>query len=494
MIDDRKKFTFRLESLPAFCIVSYILSIGIAQDALRDDFQSVQDIFNLQLPAQRNLLRIKWKENKLAHPFFCDIKSTTDGTHIKQGKAFPYAKYRDTFVRLGRVAGFENSLELYQLRRASGSNINSKPHPIHSCQTSQTYGFEPGALNPTERNQTMGHLGSTYEKYYTPTHIARDFQSIYFGSPSEDLLVQAVARMGLSRDRRAPTHLSDRHKEVLYRNPSMVSLREERTRLREELYKQGYATLCEAKGSTLHQNYLETNREIVSTYQRLSRETLDALIRDFHDSVDTLEVARQLSGKAATDVLTLPATDFELPERAAIASIIFKPFPDENARINFPWILARLCQRQETRQSKSLKRGMIEFAKQESGHEESPSLRFRKDDQGLELLSSDSRGSQAVAQHLCGSINSGEKDCNYTFPIILDQPACLICIGNTQFTYERRLRHIPRRDVLNKHLEVHFRSKTYQQPFECRHPRCYAILQDEQHFKRHALDKHGVTH
>jgi hypothetical protein len=53
----------------------------------------------------------------------------------------------------------------------------------------------------------MGHLGSTYEKYYTPTHITRDFQSIYFGSPSEDLLIESVARMGLSQDRRAPTEL-----------------------------------------------------------------------------------------------------------------------------------------------------------------------------------------------------------------------------------------------------------------------------------------------
>lgn len=124
--DNRKKFTFRLESLPAFCIVSYILSIGIAQDALRDDFKSINDIFNLELPAERNVLRIKWKESKLAHPFFCDIESTSEGTRIKQGIAFPYAKYRSMFVRLGRVAGFEHSLELYQLRRASGSNINSK--------------------------------------------------------------------------------------------------------------------------------------------------------------------------------------------------------------------------------------------------------------------------------------------------------------------------------------------------------------------------------
>lgn len=85
----------------------------------------MEDIFALKLPANRDVLRIKWKETKLAHPFFCDVKATTHGIDILHGQAFPYAKYRDTFVRLGRVAGFEKSLELYQLRRASGSNINS---------------------------------------------------------------------------------------------------------------------------------------------------------------------------------------------------------------------------------------------------------------------------------------------------------------------------------------------------------------------------------
>jgi hypothetical protein len=202
--------------------------------------------------------------------------------------------------------------------------------------------MEPGALNPTERNQTMGHLGSTYEKYYTPTHIARDFQSIYFGSPSEDLLVQAVARMGLSRDRRAPTYLDEERKAALHKHPSMVALREQRTQLKEELYAQGHSTLLKAHGTVLHEKYLRTNREIASTYHRLLRESLKAVIHDFHSSVDTLEVARQLSGKTASHVLTLRVAEFELPERAAIASMIFKPFSGEESRIRYVWMLARL--------------------------------------------------------------------------------------------------------------------------------------------------------
>jgi hypothetical protein len=108
------------------------------------------------IPAERNVLRIKWKEEVLNKPFFCNVTNVIGGGSIQRDKAFLYAKYRDIFVRLGRIAGFEAPLELYSLRRASGNNINS-------------------ALDAIDRNQTMGHLRSTYEKYYTPTHITRDF-------------------------------------------------------------------------------------------------------------------------------------------------------------------------------------------------------------------------------------------------------------------------------------------------------------------------------
>jgi hypothetical protein len=74
----------------------------------------------------RDVLRVKWKKELLNQPFLCDVKSISEGVRILKEKAFLYTKYRDIFVRLGRVAGFENLLELYQLRRASGRNINCK--------------------------------------------------------------------------------------------------------------------------------------------------------------------------------------------------------------------------------------------------------------------------------------------------------------------------------------------------------------------------------
>jgi hypothetical protein len=82
----------------------------------------------------------------------------------------------------------------------------------------------------------MGHLGSTYEKYYTPTHIARDFQSIYFGSPLEDLLIESVARIGLTRDRRAPTELDEAQQEALQDDPALTALRKERETYKRQLH------------------------------------------------------------------------------------------------------------------------------------------------------------------------------------------------------------------------------------------------------------------
>jgi hypothetical protein len=122
----RKKFSFRLEVTPAFCIVSHILSIGISQGLFMNEFTSVRQIFKLYIPPERESLHIKWKSQLLDQPFFCNVKSSSIGTGISREEAFPYAKLQQTFVRLGLLAGFKMRLELYSLRRGSGRNINSK--------------------------------------------------------------------------------------------------------------------------------------------------------------------------------------------------------------------------------------------------------------------------------------------------------------------------------------------------------------------------------
>ena len=72
------------------------------------------------------------------------------------------------------------------------------------------------------------------------------------------------------------------------------------------------------------------------------RERLEKAIREFYDLINTIEIARQLSGKAATKVLILPTAKFEIQERATITAMLFKPFENDKARIKFVYTLARL--------------------------------------------------------------------------------------------------------------------------------------------------------
>jgi hypothetical protein len=120
----RKKFTFRLEGFAAFCIVSLFLVVGFCHDAFQDNFTDVQQMFNLTIPMERNMLRFRWKPEVLHRPFFADVKHTVGGARIQKETPFPYAKYQHIFKRLGREAGFEQAVHLYQIRRASGRNID----------------------------------------------------------------------------------------------------------------------------------------------------------------------------------------------------------------------------------------------------------------------------------------------------------------------------------------------------------------------------------
>jgi hypothetical protein len=333
----------------------------------------------------------------------------------------------------------------------------------------------------------MGHLGSTYEKYYTPTHIARDFQSIYFGSPSEDLLIESVARMGLSRDRRAPTKLDDEQQEKLRNDPALATLRKEREVYKEQLYNKGFHPLSKGKGTDLYGKYEDTKRKLSSTYHKLYRERLESAVRDFHDSIDTIEIAKQLSGMAADKVLTLPAVEFELRERGTIAGMLFKPIQDDKARIKFVRTLARLCHKQETRQPQAFKRKRVGLV----AYEPNSSSFSNKRKKGTNCVEKSPQKEELDAARHESVL---EVQSRQLFPTVALHPICLICIGNEEFSYERRTRYIQRKDVLRKHVATHFRLAELQSEFQCRHPRCSDMLMDETHFKRHALDVHGVSH
>jgi len=59
-----------------------------------------------------------------------------------------------------------------------------------------------------------------------------------------------------------------------------------------------------AKGTDLYDRYKCVERKIGSTSNKLRRKRLDQAIQDFHDSVDTIEVNKQLYRITVTGILT----------------------------------------------------------------------------------------------------------------------------------------------------------------------------------------------
>jgi hypothetical protein len=156
--------------------------------------------------------------------------------------------------------------------------------------------------------------------------------------------------------------------------------------------------------------------------------------------------------------------------------------------------LARLCHKQETRPPQAFKRKRVGLVTCEA-NSSSFSNKRKKGTNSVER-SPRNQDCDIVIEELDATRRENvlEVQSRQLFPIVAPYPICLICIGNEEFSYERRMRCIRRKDVLKKHVETHFRLLEFRSAFPCRHPGCSNILADMTHFKRHALNVHGVSH
>jgi Protein of unknown function (DUF3435) len=353
----------------------------------------------------------------------------------------------------------------------------------------------------------MGHHGNTYEEFYMPDLIERDFQSIYFGTPPQDDLIRSVARMGLSRDMRAPTSLTDEQKSEVTNHPDLVKLRDKRKRYKKKIYDHGYYPLSAAKGTHLYDRYKEYDRKANSKANTLRIQRRKQAIRDFHDTIDEIEINRQLDGIPIPEILTRPVTQYELRERASIVSLMslsLNELDEEQAlkiRIKFVYKLSRLCHRQESRWFSPCRR----IPTQACGEKRAVSyVDNAKAPKRLRLSvpePNDSLSPQALENvEENGDVDSASikvedvEALQDSYPIAFTYPVCLICIGDERFSYEERIRPFARKDSLQRHINLHVKNGEFDQRMECNHPNCSDWLDNVQHFMSHAARIHGVFH
>lgn len=128
--------------------------------------------------------------------------------------------------------------------------------------------------------------------------------------------------MGLSRDNRAPIEMTEEQKLEVYRYTDLVKLCEKRERHKNKIYRCGYYNLNAAKGTHLHDRYKQYNSEVQSNAAALRNERLNQAIRDFHNTINEIEIDKQLDGTAGPVILTRPVARHELRERTAIVGMI----------------------------------------------------------------------------------------------------------------------------------------------------------------------------
>ncbi|OBT82853.1 hypothetical protein VE02_09903 [Pseudogymnoascus sp. 03VT05] len=151
----KKKFTFYKGEDLSCCAVSFMLALALANNAFKNEFKSLRDIYNLVVPLDADRITLEWDDEWAEQPIFRDVKVTANGVRISKTKSFQYAKYQYYFVRLGRVMGYKKALELYGLRRGSRKELND-------------------ALTPEERRHIMGNSRDVYERYYMLDFVNKD--------------------------------------------------------------------------------------------------------------------------------------------------------------------------------------------------------------------------------------------------------------------------------------------------------------------------------
>lgn len=159
---------------------------------------------------------------------------------------------------------------------------------------------------------------------------------------------------------------------------------------------------------------------------------MTAAIREFHNTIDAIEIEKQLRGNVATEVLRRPAVEFELRERATVANMRFQPFPDDKARVRFVQALIKLGFKQETWQPKALKRT------NKPCDQTYPSRSKRNKSSFAHSLCA--LGQKKVAVKIEHTLPPCGKVQEETYPKKLPHAFCLICIGNSGRSHEWRLR------------------------------------------------------
>jgi hypothetical protein len=304
-----------------------------------------------------------------------------------------------------------------------------------------------------------------------PGFIDRDCQAIYLGSPSRDDLVRAVGR--LAYNQRAPTALTDIQKVAISNDPRILELGKTRRACVAKIKDLGYPTIKAAEGTTWYKRHRAAQTDINSLKRQLSESRVQQAIREFHDTIDTIEVNKQLQGLTRpTEVLTPSTVVYELKERATVAKIFFQSLDNLterqlfHVRAKLTRNLIKLCRRHETPRQHKASTSRNRLGNPQVNVPQAPYKSFQIDDAITDVQESP----ESVALYC---------------------PFCRWC--DEEASPQKRNKLFARIDGLRKHVRgQHLDYMVPDKGLKCPYQGCTAFLGGKMHFLSHTALEHGL--
>ncbi|KAL5372751.1 hypothetical protein DPSP01_013267 [Paraphaeosphaeria sporulosa] len=163
------------------CPVSHFLGFGLADKVFMDDL-SLTDILT-RVPCDGNQsLEFKFKPEIMDIPVLRSLQA--DGT-ISPDKILTYSSLHNAILGLGQRAGYKQKLTAYCFRRGFGHAMNKN-----------------GSTD--DRTRAMGHQDKGTYRYYAPTIINIDSQSLVRGRQPNQNFIEKNQSMMMHRNIYAP--------------------------------------------------------------------------------------------------------------------------------------------------------------------------------------------------------------------------------------------------------------------------------------------------
>ena len=339
----------------------------------------------------------------------------------------------------------------------------------------------------------MDHTGNNviFERNYLSRMIRYDTQAAYLGNSSQADLIQAANQMSRWMDPRRPRHLNDEQRNAIRREKEVQKLRDHRDRLHGEI-RERYGPMAKAVEEEIHNDYVAVKREVYSRVRARERAVLEQVQAEHDARAPVDDIQAQLGGDAEFARGAAPAPSQQqhvFAERARIAEAFFcdpSAFASESGQTRKLAILddiIALCARRERRAPRT-------HRKRENG---AGSQKRKRDLESLGSLTTAQPDAKFCKTKSCAEAQPTEEE---EFPKLCEPFQCLFCIGNASLSLDERRRPFYNKYSLRRHVDTcPYGPPTPDSELACPHPHpdCVGVvLKNLNHFKNHAIRKHGI--